>query len=252
MTVVAWRPQRPTCPAFLGPAGLRAQNPTAGRPGATGRAPRLRLQPAGPRPWFAQTSRDTPPLGSFVRRMFYSSVEFVGGSGRGESAWGCLGPFDVGPGAGRPEARRWASEPWASGGLDGRLLCLWKRLPCRWLTGPQSCVSVTHRPGHPCSVSGSPQKGPGEEWLCFALFCLHYLRSSNLALWGHTRHPGEETWGGVGRLGLAARLLPVLFLASCPAVQPQQMLKGMFLKMKNRSRMSRSLSGSVTDRSEVL
>lgn len=189
--------------------------------------------------------------GVFVRRMFYSSVEFVGGSGRGESAWGCLGPFDVGPGAGRPEVRGWASEPWASGGRGSRLLCLLKRLPCRWLTGPQSCVSVTRGPGRPCSVSGSSQKGPGEEWLCFALFCLHYLRSSNLALWGHTRHPGEETWQGVGRPGLAARLLPVLFLASCPAVQPQQMLKGMFLKMKNRSRVSRSLSGSVTDRSEV-
>ena len=158
----------------------------------------------------------------------------------------------MGPGAGRPEARGWASEPWASGGRDGQLLCLWKRLPCRWLTGPQSCVSVTRGPGRPCSVSGSPQKGPGEAWLCFALFCLHYLRSSNLALWGHTRHPGEETWRGVGRPGLAARLLPVLFLALCPAVQPQQMLKGIFLKMKNRSRVSRSLSGSVTDRSEVL
>ena len=97
------------------------------------------------------------------------------------------------------------------------------------------------------------QRLPTERsWRGVALFCLHYLRSSNLALWGHTRHPGEETWRGVGRPGLAARLLPVLFLALCPAVQPQQMLKGMFLKMKNRSRVSRSLSGSVTDRSEVL
>lgn len=110
------------------------------------------------------------------------------------------------------------------------------------------CLSVTRGPGRPCSVSGSPQKGPGEEWLCFALFCLHYLRSYNLALWGRARHPGEEAWQGVGRPGLAARLLPVLFLASCPAVQPQQMLQGMFLKMKNKSRVSCCLSGSVTDK----
>ena len=201
VTVVAWRPQRPTCPACLGPAGLRAQNPTC-RPTRGHRPSPAPAPPAGgPTPSVcSDLQRPRSTTGVFVRRMLYSCVEFVGGSGRGESAWGCLGPFDVGPGAGRPEARGWASEPWASGGRDGRLLCLWKRLPCRWLTGPQSCVSVTRGPGRPCSVSGSPQKGPGEVWLCFALFCLHYLRSSNLALWGHTRHPGR---GDLARRGEA-------------------------------------------------
>lgn len=115
--VVAWRPQRPTCSVRSRPSGPRAQNPAC-RPtrGHAGRGPHLRLQRAGPRPQFAQTSRDTPPAGSLSGGCFTLPVEFVEGSSRGESAWGCLGPLDEGPGGERPEGRGWASEPWASGG----------------------------------------------------------------------------------------------------------------------------------------
>ena len=89
----------------------------------------------------------------------------------------------------------------------------------------------------PRSVNSSQQKGPGVEclWFCLVLFC---FVSTTCEIVISPSHRARCPAGRSARrleAGPGRQASSVLFLALCPAVQPQQMLKGMFLKMKNKS-----------------